>query len=68
MPEVKFNVEGMSCGGCARSVERKLLNTMGVKSAVVDLAAAQADVQYEEGVVDPARLTAAIESLGFKVV
>jgi copper chaperone CopZ len=67
MARLTMKVDGMSCSGCARSVERKLMNTMGVKDAAVDLAAKEAAVEFEDEKVDPAALKAAVESLGFKV-
>ena len=39
MQTAKIHVSGMTCGNCARSVERKLSNSPGVSSARVDLAA-----------------------------
>ena len=37
----------MTCGNCARSVERKLAATPGVTKATVDLQAASATVEYD---------------------
>ena len=64
---VKLPVSGMTCGGCARSVEKKLSATPGVKSAQVDLEGATATVQFDPGRVQVPRLIAAIEQLGFQV-
>lgn len=68
MTSVAFTVKGMSCSGCARSVERKLLATPGVQSAVVDLEAATATVTFDETATDRDALKKAVESLGFDVV
>ena len=42
-----LTVHGMTCGNCARSVERKLTGTAGVTKAVVDLTASAATVDYD---------------------
>ena len=44
-----LTVRGMTCGNCARSVERKLSATPGVTKATVDLNGAAADVEYDVG-------------------
>ena len=60
-------VRGMTCGNCARSVERKLAATPGVSKAAVDLKAATATVEYDAGVVQPETLASAVRSLGYEV-
>jgi copper chaperone CopZ len=64
---VKLNVRGMTCGNCARSVERKLTATPGVSRAAVDLASESATVDYDDGAVQPETLAAAVRQLGFEV-
>ena len=68
MATATFNVKGMSCMGCARSIERRLGVTPGVQAASVDLDAATASVTYDETVTDTYSLEKIIESLGFDVV
>ena len=64
---LKLNVQGMTCGGCARSVEKKLTATPGVSKAAVDLQAATATVEYDAAVVKPDVLANAVRGLGFEV-
>ena len=64
---VTLRVSGMTCGGCARSVEKKLTSTPGVAAATVDLVAATATVQFDPGRTALPALVAAIEQLGFQV-
>src|SRR5262249_21176646 len=64
---VKLPVSGMTCGGCARSVEKILTATPGVQSAQVDLEGATATVQFDPGRVQVPKLIAAIEQLGSQV-
>ena len=62
-----LTVRGMTCGNCARSVERKLAVTPGVTRAIVDLAAGQASVEYDPGRVKPEALADAVRQLGYEV-
>jgi copper chaperone CopZ len=64
---VSLPVSGMTCGNCARTVERKLAATPGVLKARVDLAAAQATVEYDPARTNAQALAAAVESLGYQV-
>jgi copper chaperone len=64
---IALKVSGMTCGGCVRSVERKLAATPGVSSAKVDLNAATATVQFDPERTQVPQLVAAIEQLGFQV-
>ena len=67
MQTLKFDVNGMTCGGCTGSVQRAISKIDGVSSADVTLRPGEAIVQ-----VDPARVTAqqietAITRLGYQV-
>ena len=64
---LKLTVQGMTCGNCARSVERKLASTPGVSKATVDLVNQNATVDYDAGMVQPETLAAAVRQLGFEV-
>lgn len=64
---VCLTVRGMTCGNCARSVERKLSGTRGVSKAVVDLQGSAATVEYDAEQVKPEVLAAAVRQLGFEV-
>ena len=60
-------IRGMTCGNCARGVERKLSATPGVTKATVDLQGASATVQYDAEKVTPEALAAAVRQLGYEV-
>ncbi len=64
---VNLTVQGMTCGNCARSVERKLASTPGVTKAKVDLEAARATVEYDVDLVKPDVLANAVRQLGYEV-
>ena len=57
----------MTCANCARSVERRLAATPGVKKAAVDLGAASATVEYDADMVKPETLAGAVRALGYEV-
>jgi copper chaperone CopZ len=57
----------MTCGNCARTVEKKLAATAGVTKATVDLQAASATVEYDPARVTPDALASAVRSLGYEV-
>jgi copper chaperone CopZ len=60
-------VHGMTCGNCARSVERRLAGTRGVSKAAVDLSGATATVEYDAEMVTPDGLAEAVRQLGYEV-
>jgi copper chaperone CopZ len=62
-----LSVGGMTCGNCARTVERKLSGTLGVTKVVVDLGGASADVEYDVNLVKPQVLEDAVRGLGYEV-
>jgi copper chaperone len=59
-----LKIEGMTCGGCVRSVEKALGQVAGVTTTHVDLLQGQAVVEADNG-VDPSALVAAIEDAGY---
>lgn len=66
MANIKLRVTGMTCGHCQAKVEKALRGTAGVYSAVVDLQAGEADVDFEDDSVTTAVLVAAVEKIGYK--
>ena len=64
---LSFPVHGMTCGNCARSVERKLAGSRGVSKVAVDLGAAKATVEYDAEIVTPQSLADAVRQLGYEV-
>jgi copper chaperone CopZ len=60
-------IQGMTCGNCARSIERKLSSTPGVTKASVDLQGARATVEYDAQLVKPEALANAVRQLGYDV-
>jgi copper chaperone CopZ len=67
LQSVKLPVRGMTCGNCARTVERKLSKSPGVSSARVDLAGGTATVEFDADHTKLPDLVRAIEQLGYTV-
>jgi copper chaperone CopZ len=67
LTKVVFPVTGMTCNGCARTIERKLSSTAGVSAAKVDLENARATVEYDDQRTDRMQLVLAVQSLGYQV-
>lgn len=68
MNNVTLKVEGMHCEGCAQTIEALLGAEPGVQRAAVSFEAHEAQVQFDPKAIDGARLAAAIERAGYKVV
>ena len=64
---LNLKVNGMTCGNCARTVEKKLSSTPGVTKASVDLAGASATVEYNTNLVKPEAIANAVRVLGYEV-
>jgi len=64
---LQLAVRGMTCGSCARTVERTLTATPGVTKASVDLPSASATVEYDANLVKPEVLAEAVRDLGYDV-
>lgn len=60
-------INGMTCGGCAISIEQILKNTEGVEDVRVNFERGQAVVKYDDRKVTATKLRAAIKSIGFRV-
>lgn len=67
MVTVELHVQGMSCAGCAQSIERRLLAIDGVQMAQVELTTGNADIIFDDTRTNLALLAKTIEALGFEV-
>jgi len=64
--KVEMRVEGMTCQGCVRTVEKKLSSIDGVDYAHVNLGASNATVEFDDSKTKPDALVAAVEQIGYK--
>lgn len=61
---IELTISGMSCGGCAASLQKALLAQSAVSQAQVDFASSKAIIESE---LSKAELSALIEAHGFQV-
>ena len=62
-----FPIKGMRCASCANTIEKALLKTEGVKSAVVNFAAEKATIEWEEKKVKVEKLAEAVKGIGYEL-
>jgi copper chaperone CopZ len=63
-----FTVEGMTCSGCERTVQRVVSNLPGVKSAKAELASASVSLEYDPSKVSVHQIKAAVDQVGYKLL
>lgn len=66
MQTLKFDVQGMTCGGCTGSVQRVLSKIDGVSHVDVSLRPGSATLEADTSRVTPGQIEAAISSLGYQ--
>ncbi|AUX62410.1 copper ion binding protein [Simonsiella muelleri] len=67
MTTVTLNIDGMTCGGCVKSVTRILSELDGVSHAEVNLEHKSAVVNFDESKVKINQLVDAVEDGGYDV-
>jgi copper chaperone len=67
MTQIVIPVEGMTCGGCVKSVERALGNQPGVSSAKASLENKTVAIEFDDAVIGKAQLEVAVQKAGFTV-
>ena len=65
MQTLKFDVHGMTCGGCTGSVQRALSKLDGVSHVDVTLRPGSATLEADTSRVTPDQIEAAISGLGY---
>lgn len=63
-----YLVEGMTCSGCERTVQRVVTNLEGVESAKADLSTSTVSVEYNPEKVNIDQIRSAISGVGYKFV
>ena len=61
----RFNVSGMSCAVCAKTIERSLNNTEFVTSASVNLLTETLELEYDETKLSPDDIIKKVNDLGY---
>ena len=67
MATVELKVEGMTCGGCVKSVQNALASHDGVTSATADLESGKVSIDFDPGRIQQPALEKAIVEAGFEV-
>ena len=67
MEQVQLKVEGMTCGGCVKSIQNALSGRAGVARAEADLDAKLVTIDFDPAVIQRDGLVEAIEDAGFDV-
>ena len=62
-----LEITGMTCASCSTRIEKNLAKLPGVFRANVNLATEKATVEFDPSTVDEAKMTEAIEGLGYGV-
>jgi len=62
-----FLIDGMFCVNCQNIIEKELKNTEGVQKAAVNYSTGHAVVTYDEAIIGFDKISAVIESLGYKI-
>ena len=63
--ETRISIEGMHCMGCVNRVERALISKHGVTEARVNLAKAEATIEYDSSEIDLEGLKEVIKDTGY---
>ncbi|MFL5730403.1 MAG: cation transporter, partial [Cytophagaceae bacterium] len=63
-----FPIRGMSCAGCAQSIESILRSLPGVKEANVNFASNTALVTYDSSVTEEQKLKDAVSGIGYELM
>ena len=66
MQTLKFDVQGMTCGGCTGSVQRALSKINGVSHVDVALSPGSATLEADTSRVTLGQIEAAISGLGYQ--
>jgi len=68
MKKESYLVEGMTCSGCERTVQRVVSNLEGVSSVQADAGAATVSVEYDPQKVTVDEIRSAVNKVGYKFV
>ncbi len=67
-PAVQIGIVGMTCASCALRIEKGLARLEGVDAVHVNFGTEKATVHFDPQAVDPARIVAKIQDVGYKAI
>jgi copper chaperone CopZ len=68
MKKESYLVEGMTCSGCERAIQRVVSNLQGVSQTKADLNSSTVSVEYDPQKVNIDQIKSAVNKLGYKFV
>ncbi len=63
---ITFQLEGITCSGCAEDIQTVLREKEGVLDAAVDYAEGKINIRYDADLIDQKKLFLTVRKLGFK--
>lgn len=63
--KIEIQIEGMHCAACARTIEKVLGKSAGVRSATVNFATETCAVEFDPAVVSKEEILQAIRDIGY---
>ncbi|NME06880.1 copper ion binding protein [Psychrobacillus sp. BL-248-WT-3] len=66
--QVTIQVQGMTCGGCVKSVENSVSALSGVEKVNVQLETGKVNIEFNDSKTDIKQITDTIEGKGYTVV
>jgi len=63
--EIRFPVQGMSCGSCVRNIKTALKSNPRVRTVEVNLTAGEVMISYNPQTIDPLAISEAIRKSGY---
>jgi len=67
MASATIKVDGMTCGGCVKSIENALHEQAGIQKVTADLDGRTVAVDFDTNLIQQAAIEQAIEKAGFDV-
>lgn len=67
MEKIELKVEGMTCGGCAKSIKNALATRPGIGNTDADVPGKLVTVEFDPAQIQRDGIVAAIEAAGFDV-
>ncbi|XP_054155232.1 copper-transporting ATPase 1-like [Oppia nitens] len=61
-----LQIRGMTCASCVANIEKQLMKTKGVLSALVALMAQKGDIEYNPRLITPDRIAEVVDDMGFE--
>ena len=67
MANISLNVEGITCGGCEKSIKNALMDKAGVSDVSASHETGVVTIDFDDSRVQEAELKSAIEDAGFDI-